>query len=106
MIKLPAVNSRAAVMLIAVITTLTAGFILGRYTAPRIAQKTEPAPEKLTLPPLPAFTPTMAGRKTGAEPKTGPQDSPSVTNENIVAALRNALGRLGSRRTFVEFGKL
>src|SRR3954447_24664934 len=99
-------KSPIGIAIIAVLA-LGSGILIGRYTAAPVVAKSAPtiasAPQLHGAAPISA--PAKPVRRTVTEKGAEPDSSP-VTSENVVTALRNALAHMGSRRTFVEFGKL
>src|SRR6185312_5607964 len=93
-------------LLIAVVA-LSAGIAIGRYTASPAPQKSAQSTQKPAQSDSSSdFPPVPRPRIQSTAARVTQTDSSPPTSENIVAALKGALSRFGSRRTFVEFGKL
>ncbi|MFL6515031.1 MAG: hypothetical protein ACJ8M1_08420, partial [Chthoniobacterales bacterium] len=103
---IPGMKSFAGIAVVAVFA-LGTGVLIGRYTAAPLVAKSAPANTSTAEihRSAPTSTPAKQVRHSVTEKIADPESTP-VSSENVVTALRNALAHMGTRRTFVEFGKL
>ena len=85
------------------LAALAAGIVIGRYTVPPAPARVQtassiPSPSPITFPPV-------LTRKSNRTEEPNKAATPANA-EDVITAIKNALGHLGSRRTFAEFGKL
>src|SRR3954469_23871354 len=86
------------------------GIAIGRYTAPPATPKSPQLAQSTSnwnaSAPAISASPQRHASSSKEQKSTNENSELVLTSENIIAALKNALGHLGGRRTFVEFGKL
>src|SRR4029077_16734006 len=83
---------------------LVGGIVIGRYTANSVARAKGSITSSIPSP-SPIYLPSLSIRPSPPPDDRKKEASPANT-EDVVAAIKNALGHLGSRRSYVEFGKL
>jgi hypothetical protein len=93
-----------ALSVVLALAALAAGIVIGRYTVSSVT----PAPVQTTAitPASPATPyPAVVTRPVRTTEEAKKEASPA-NPEDVVAAIKNALSHVGSRRGFAEFGKL
>src|SRR5437660_9389487 len=101
------VSVKAAIVSVVVsLLALILGIAIGRYTAlPPLSKTVSPVPAVLPSPATRSSGSFASKRPAGSENHASEKDGTPASSEDVITAIKNALGHLGSRRTFVEFGK-
>src|SRR4029077_5925776 len=90
----------------AAVTAFIFGLLLGHYTtpSPKPGAPTNPQPATVERPILPSL-PTAAATAT-APPSESSEKSPPPSTETLIADLKAAISRPGSRHSFAAFSKI